>query len=64
MKLIKEGSPLDDSPMYWKTSIKISKDYFGKSIYISPYIESKLTPIFSKNNIGIFAGGEINKNTE
>ena len=36
MKLIKEGSPLDDSPMYWKTSIKISKDYFGKSIYISP----------------------------
>ena len=64
MKLIKEGSPLDDSPMYWKTSIKISKDYFGKSIYISPYIESKLTPIFSNNNLGIFAGGEINKNTE
>ena len=64
MKLIKEGSPLDDSAMYWKTSIKISKDYFGKSIYISPYIESKLTPIFSNKNLGIFAGGEINKSTE
>lgn len=64
MKLVKEGSPLDGSSMYWKSSLKISKDYFGKSIFISPYIEAKLTPIFSINNLGIFAGGEINKSTE
>ena len=64
MSLVKNGSPLDDSPMYWKTTIKLSKDYFGKSIYISPYIESKLDSIFSTKDLGIFGGGEINKNTE
>ena len=25
MSLVKNGSPLDDSPMYWKTTIKLSK---------------------------------------
>ena len=64
MSLVKNGSPLDGSPMYWKTTIKLSKDYFGKSIYISPYIESKLDSIFSTKDLGIFGGGEINKNTE
>ena len=42
MKVVKEGSPLDESSLYWKTHIKLSKDYFGDAIYISPYIESSL----------------------
>ena len=65
MKVVKEGSPLDESSLYWKTHIKLSKDYFGDAIYISPYIESSLGSIFEdkKTIRGIFGGGEINKNT-
>tara|TARA_A100001011_G_scaffold164270_1_gene172930 strand:+ start:6361 stop:7566 length:1206 start_codon:yes stop_codon:yes gene_type:complete len=65
MKIVKAGSPLDESSLYWKTHINLSKDYFGDAIYISPYIESSLGSIFEdkKSNRGIFGGGEINKNT-
>ena len=66
MKLVKNGSPLDDSILYWKASLSLSKDYFGSSIYVSPYIESKLNKIFDdkENDRGIFGGGEINKTTD
>jgi len=66
MKLVRSGSPLDESPLYWKTSLSLSKDYFGSSIYISPYIETGIGAIFEdKVSIkGIFGGGEINKQTD
>lgn len=64
MKLSKDSSPLDDSPLFWKAEIDISKDFFGKDIYINPYIETNINKIFDRDTMGIFSGGEIGKRTE
>ena len=64
MKLDENSSPLDGSPLFWKAEIEISKDFFGKDIYINPYIETNINKIFDRETMGIFSGGEIGKRTE
>ena len=50
MKVVKEGSPLDESSLYWKTHIKLSKDYFGDAIYISHILSLPLSILKTKNH--------------
>lgn len=64
MKRDENGSPLDGSSHYWKVDLDLSKDFYGRDIYISPYIETDIGKIYNKDSLGIFSGGEINKRTD
>ena len=50
MKLDENSSPLDGSPLFWRAEIEITKDFFGKDIYINPYIETNINKIFERSS--------------